>query len=161
MPHVLDSDTTVQGGLTCTTLTINSTATQLSATKLQHQYNRTIIFDGATDVSSGSAIIHATFGATATIVAGRFWTETAPAGGNLQFTIDFQKGNAGSVFSSILSSVLTIDSSRADRTPYGATFSGTALVAGDIVQIVVAASGTTGTQAQGGMVQLIVREDPA
>ena len=87
----------------------------------------------------------------------------APAGGDLQYTVDLQKAVDGSSsWTSLLDAVLTIDSSSADETKEGATLAATpTYAAGDALRIVVTVSGSTGTQGQGMVVLAAIEEQPS
>ena len=129
----------------------------IEATKLEHQHAlKYAQADGADVVSESVAIHH--FRATAEIVSVEVVPITAPTGGDKEFTVDVQKGSAGSAFASILTGVVTVDSTSADRTGQAGTISGTTAADGDTLRVVVTASGSTGSQGQGVLVVVTVRE---
>lgn len=87
---------------------------------------------------------------------------TAPTGGDLAYTVDIKRSTGAGAFASILTGVLTIDSSSVSRTAEYCTLSGTPTLArGDLLQVVIAVSGSTGTQGAGVDVSIRIRESPA
>lgn len=86
---------------------------------------------------------------------------TAPTGGDLAYTVDLKKGNQASAVSSILTGVITISSSDADRQANAGTLSSspTTCAAGDFLSLTVALTGSTGTQGQGYVITVDVEED--
>jgi hypothetical protein len=87
-----------------------------------------------------------------------------PPTGDYEITVDVQKYSSSAWASILNGGAETIDSSASADTPTSITLSGTAgvteLAAGELLRVVVTASGTTGTQAQGLMVQTRVHEQP-
>lgn len=86
---------------------------------------------------------------------------TAPTGGDLAYTVDLKKGNQATPVATILSSVVTINSSDADRQANAGTLSSspTTCAAGDFLSLTVALTGSTGTQGQGYVITVDVEED--
>ena len=74
-------------------------------------------------------------------------------------TVDIKLGSQGVAFATILSGVVTIDNTKANRQVVDGTISTLTAVAGDTLEVVVAASGSTGSQGQGLSVTVTVRED--
>ena len=103
--------------------------------------------------------IHTCYGATGTLLAIEAIVTTA-ATSPKQVTIDLQKGNQSTGFSSVLTAVITIDSTTAARQVKTGTFSTTAVADGDTLQLVMTASGASGNQAQGLLVNVWLREKP-
>jgi len=86
---------------------------------------------------------------------------TAPTGGDLEFTVDIRKSTGAGAFATILSSVETVDNTSTTRTAQYATLSGTPTLArGDLLQLVIAVSGSTGAQGIGVNVTIRYRENP-
>ena len=165
---VFPNDVRVNGTLSAQTVNLPSSSVQnqhiiaaagIDATKLQHQHALKYVQDGGTNVVSATVPLHV-FRATAEIVGVEVVPIVAPDGGDLQYTVDVQKGNAGSAFATILTGVVTVDDSSVDRTPQEGTLSTTSAADGDTLQVVVTASGSTGTQGQGVLVLVTVRESP-
>lgn len=72
---------------------------------------------------------------------------TAPTGGgDKKFTVDVQKSTGAGAFATVLSSVVTVDDSSVDRTSQSATINPAAYLAGDTYEVIITASGSTGTQ---------------
>lgn len=88
--------------------------------------------------------------------------EVAPTGGDLDYDVQLQKGNAGSAFATILSADVTVNSSSANRTPQAASIDSTKkdLADGDSLKLTVTTGGSTGTQGTGLVVTIIVRSRP-
>lgn len=86
---------------------------------------------------------------------------TAPTGGNLAYTVDIKKGNQATPVATILTGVITINSSDADRQTNAGTLSSspTTCAAGDFLSLTVALTGSTGTQGQGYVVTVDIDED--
>lgn len=86
---------------------------------------------------------------------------TAPTGGDLAYTVDVKKGNQATPVATVLSGVITINSSDADRQVNAGTLvsSPTTCAAGDFLSITVALTGSTGTQGQGYRISVVVDED--
>jgi hypothetical protein len=165
----LEGNVYVNGNLSAASVTIPPAAIKanhiegnagIEATKVVHQipcHYRQV--EGA-DVVSQSAPVHIA-AAAATVVAVKVLTVTAPNGGNKLFTVDVKKSTGGGAYATILTGVITVDDAATDRQVLSGTLSGTpTLVAGDSLQVVIAASGSTGTQGQGVLVEVIVRENP-
>ena len=99
--------------------------------------------------------IFTVYGATATVLqfaAGSI----AKAVGDSTVTIDLKKNG-----SSILSAVITLDNANTNRILETATLSSTALVAGDMLEVVITATVGTGTLPTGVYCRLMLDEDPA
>lgn len=114
-----------------------SASDPLGATKVKHQHK--ILFTQATGavVVPEERIVHIAQKA-ATIVSVEAVLALAPDGSS-SFTIDVKKSTGAGAFSSILTSVVTFNSSSVDRTLQAATLSGTpTLVDGDLLQVVIA-----------------------
>lgn len=88
--------------------------------------------------------------------------QTAPTGGDKQFTVDVQKASDGGTYSTILTATIDVDNTSVDNTKQDGTLVGSpTLVAGDSLQVVVTATGSTGSQGQGVIVSIHVDENPA
>lgn len=131
----------------------------IQATKVIHQH--AIHYDQAAgaDIVAQTRIVH-TFRDDAEIIAVDVVLSTAPTGGNKQLTVDAKLGNQSTAFASILTGVITVDSSKANREVVAGVVNTTAAVAGDTLEIVVAVSGSTGSQGQGLSVTVWIREAP-
>lgn len=165
---VFPNDVRINGALSAQTVNLPNSSVRkehvlvaagIEATKLQHQHAlKYAQADGADVVSETEAIHH--FRAAGEIVAVEVVPIVAPTGGDKEFTVDVEKGSAGSAFASILTGAVTVDSTSADRTGQAGTISTTTAADGDTLRVVVTASGSTGSQGQGVLVVVTVREDP-
>lgn len=131
----------------------------IDATKVIHQHAIRYVQNAGADVTSATSPVHVFRGA-ADIVAVEVVPLTAPTGGDKAFTVDVKLGNAGDAFASILSGVVTVNSSSAARTIQAGSLSTTTAEDGDTLEVVIAASGSTGSQGQGVIVVVWVREEP-
>jgi hypothetical protein len=88
---------------------------------------------------------------------------TAPTGGDLAYTVDVQSAASGSSsWTSLFSSVITVNSSDTDDSIETATLiSDPSLAANDSLRVVVAVSGSTGTQGLGFGLALRLAESPS
>ena len=132
----------------------------IAATKLEHQHALVYRQADGTDVVSETMPLWTCRGSSATAVAIEAVCLTAPAGGDKQVTVDLKKCNQASPTpASILASTITIDSTKSDAEVITGTIDTADLSDGDTLVIEVTASGSTGTQAQGLVVTVTVRED--
>ncbi len=131
----------------------------IEATKVIHQH--AIHYDQAagSDVVAQTRLVH-TFRAAATIVAVDVVTSTAPNGGDKALTVDVKLGNESTAFATILTGVITVDDSHANREVVAGVVNTTVAAAGDTLEIVVAVTGSTGSQGQGLCVTVWIRETP-
>lgn len=139
-----------------------SAAAAIGAEKIIHQYAVHYQQAGGGDVASATVIVHVAKGA-GLLVAVRIVPIVAPTGGDKAFTVDVKKGNAAGAYATVLTGVETIDSSVADREVVSATIDGTKddYSAADSFTVVIAASGSTGSQGQGVLVELFFQEAPS
>lgn len=131
---------------------------------LYNQQEHKISYGPAADSTTVVAVTKTLTGIhyTGSVVEVSVTPVTAPTGGDLAFTVDIKKSTGAGAFATILTGVVTVNSSSANRTAQYATLSGTpTLVRGDLLQIVVAVSGSTGTQGAGYDVTIRTRENPA
>lgn len=140
---------------------VSSTAgDRISAEKTEAQYS--VVWATATattTVASVTKTIHAAE-AAGTIVGLAVCPESVPDG-DYQYTVDIQKAaDASGSFSSILSSAEVVDSTSTDYTRQDVAINTTSYSADDRFQIVITASGTSGTQGAGLTVRLTLREEP-
>lgn len=133
-------------------------AAGIQATKLQHQHVFTHRQKTGADVATQTEDLF-TVRAAGSVVGVDVVATTAPTGGNKQFTVDVQKGNQSTGFATILTAVVTYDSTKANRQVVEASLIADPSYAdGDTIRIVVTASGSTGSQGQGLAVTLHARE---
>lgn len=166
-PSVFRGDIHISGNLGMGSLTVPANSIsdaaitgRITATKLEHQHG--VLYEQANgaDVASETKMIHLARGA-GTIVAVAIRPDTAPTGGDKQFTVDIQKAADGSgTWATILSSAVTIDNTSVDDTVVAGTISTTTYSADDAFRAVITASGSTGSQGDGVVVKLWLREQP-
>lgn len=166
---IIDGDVIIQGNLSPGSITLPdsniidamvSGSADIAATKVRHQFPVMYTVDTGTDVTTKTRVIHIAK-ADGDIAAVEVVCETAPTGGDKAFTVDIQKGNAGGAYATILSSVVTMNNSDADRTLNTATLSTTTYLDGDQFKVIITTSGSTGTQAKDVCVVLWLREKSA
>jgi len=152
MANLIAGNLTVSGTITCDNVTSVSGTVQFAVHHKQ--------VAGA-DVASKSEVVHIAR-AAGTIVAVQVSAETAPTGGDKQFTVDLRKGSQSAAYATVLSAVVTYDdASTADKQVLSGTLSTTTYAAGDQLKVIVTASGTTGSQGQDLCVTVWLRENPA
>jgi hypothetical protein len=135
----------------------------IAATKLQHQFPIHLSTAGGTAVTAVTNIVHIARGA-GTVVSVEAALATVPTGTGTDktVTIDVQKSTGGAAFATLLSSTIVLDSGNTDRVAEAGTLAATPTYAdGDLIQIVVTVSGSTGTQGTGLIVTAFVQEATA
>ena len=156
------------GAITAKTLTPNDgTITNakvaadagIEATKLIHQHSIRYNQASGSDVASATEVVHI-FRSTSTIVSVDVIPDTAPTGGDKEYTVDVKKSTGAGAWASILTGVITVDSGSTDRTVQAGVLSDSDAIDNDALQIVIAASGSTGSQGQGVCVVINTREQP-
>lgn len=164
--NVLNANTHVAGTLSATRVNLpDGTVTNASvlagagiaATKLEHQFPVRYQTVAGTAVATATHPIHIAHGATGDLVALRVACTTAPTTSDT-VTVDLQKSTAGGAFASVLTGVVTLNSSSTARVVQSGTISSAPFVTTDIFQVVVVASGTS---CQGLVVVAVLREDAA
>lgn len=149
----------------CITAKAIQASAGIEATKLQHQHALRVVQAAGADVASKTEPIYIVRGATATVIEINVLILTAATGTGTpatdkKFTVDLQKGNQSTGFATLLSSVITVGNSTAARQVVAGTLvASPALADGDTLEVIVTASGTTGTQAQGLAIVVTIRED--
>lgn len=140
----------------------SSSANRLDASKVVHRVDMNYWQVNGTDVVDATVVLRVCKGA-GTFKGVTVRPYTAPTGGDKAFTVDVKKASdGGNTFASILSSVVTVNSSSANGTLQNATLSGTpTTVAGDAIQVVIDATGSTGSQGQGVCVSIYYEESPS
>lgn len=139
-----------------------SSANRLDASKAIHRVDLNYSQANGSDVADATVVLRVCKGA-GTFKGVTVRPYTAPTGGDKAFTVDVKKASdGGNTFASILSSVVTVNSSSTSGTLQTATLSGTpTTAAGDAIQIVVDATGSTGSQGQGLCVSIYYEESPS
>lgn len=164
------SDVHVIGNLSSQTLEVPAgsvvNASVSPTANIDHDKTQDVVFGrhvqaSGADVAAATQIVHCVRGANgATLLEVAVTLDTAPTGGNKQFTVDVQKGNSAGAFATVLSAVVTIDNTKANRTTYTGTITTSAFAQHDICRVVVTPSGSTGSQGQGVSVSCKFKELP-
>lgn len=145
-----NGDLFVNGSLSSTTFTAPASSitdtmvaanAKIKATKLIHQLSLRFSTDPTTSVTADTQIIHIAH-ALGEVAFVEVMATTAPTSSD-QVTVDIQKGNAGASYATVLSSVITLDSSDADRAVKSGTISTVDYAAGDSFEIIVTPTGTS------------------
>lgn len=131
---------------------------RIDADKTEHQHPISYWQDSSAIVASETEAVH-TFKSAAEIVAVSIVPITPPTGAK-QYTVDIKKGNAGAGYTTILSAIVTVNASKAARTPIAATLAVTSAADGDSLEVIITASGATGVQGTGVNVVIWCREAP-
>jgi hypothetical protein len=165
----VDGDQRVKGQLNCGTLAMQTASINdamvtanaaVDAAKLKHQHAVKYSQDAGADVVTKTQDVHIVRGATGKAIGVNVAASTAPTGGDKKFTVDVQKGNQATGFATILTAVVTIDNTVANRQVVsGGLVASPTLAVGDTLRVIVTASGTTGSQGQGLNVTVTTRED--
>jgi hypothetical protein len=136
-----------------------TTGANVRASKLEHQYRVRYSQRPGADVVTQTEDVHVVGGLTGTLEGVDVAPITAPTGGDKKFTVDIQKGNQSTGFTTMLTAVVTIDNTIVNRQVVaGSIVGGNTLADGDILRVIVTASGSTGSQAQAVVVVLKIRE---
>lgn len=134
---------------------------EISCSKLRHRHSKLIQQDPGTDVVDKTSYIHIAR-AAGTLVKLRVRPIAKPTGGDKQFTVDIKKvpsGTAVSAGTSLLTTPLVISSADIDNTNKDGSLAVTpTYAAGDMLAIIVDASGSTGSQGQGVAIESIFDE---
>lgn len=134
---------------------------RLAVAKMIHRLTPTYTVGPTTTVAAGTFNIHLAHGA-GTIIGVNIRPQTSPTGGDLAYTVDVKRAvDASSTYNTILSGVVTISSADTSQTKQIGTLASTTFAAGDAFQVVIAVSGSTGTQGLGLLVTLLLDENPS
>lgn len=132
----------------------------VDAATLTHRHELTYGQLSGVDVASETKLLHGQRGASSLIADIRIFVDTAPTGGDKQFTVDLQKADSSNDWASILQEEVTIDSTRADGDEITPSLNDTDFAADDLFRVVVTASGSTGSQGQGFQLSVFLDEIP-
>lgn len=156
----LGTMTVPAGSIRNTDFSSNS-ANRLDAEKVNHRQDMVFQIAPATTVTTTTQLMRLAYG-TGTLKFVRVRPITAPTGGDKQYTVDIKTAaDTSGSFSSVLTSPVTIDNTKADNTQYSGTISSASVSSGSAIQIVVTTSGTTGTQGIGLLVTVGYEETPS
>jgi len=157
---VLNEDIHVAGRLSCSSFlppdgSISDAALigGITATKVVSRLREKYAQESATTGASESRVIHVAH-ADGTIVAFKAGNVVACAGAST-ITFDLKKNG-----SSVLTAVITINSSKAAREVVEAVLSSTSYVAGDVFEVAIVATVGGGTIGKGAFCEFIADENP-
>ena len=128
-------------------------ADPLSAEKQQHQHEKTYAQASAATAAAESRVVHVVHGATGELIAFVAGL-VGPCVGDSTVSVNLKKNGT-----TVLSSVVTLDSGDAARATVAGTLSTTALVAGDVLEVTVTVSAGTGTLGTGVFAHVTLHED--
>jgi hypothetical protein len=154
----------VEGTFSCNKVVANQVGfgdAAVPARSVVHRFTRSHNLAAASTVAATIVPIHH-FRKAGKIVAVNVVPYTAPTGGDLAYTVDVKLGNQATPPATVLTGVITINSSDANRQVNAGTLtsSPTNCAAGDFITAEVAVSGSTGTQGLGYNISVVVDEDP-
>ncbi len=168
MPTTIDGDLVVRGTLSSSSQQYPAGSIQASdivaaagieATKLQHQHAIVFSESDATTVTAQTIPIYTVSGVSGTIVGIDVACTTAPTGGDLAFTVDLQVGDVSTALATTLSAPVSYSATQSDLEVESGAVTSATLVDGDTLALVIAVSGSTGTQGSGLVVTVTIRED--
>jgi len=160
-PMRIPGDVLIGGNLQANTMTLATSsitdanvasAAAISYLKVTHMLLADYAQDSGADVATKTNAIYCCRSASGAVVFDvAVVVDTAPTGGDKAYTVDVKRSTGGGAFATILTGVVTVNSSSTTRSVNVASITGTTftLVQGDILQVVVTASGSTGSQGQG------------
>lgn len=132
-------------------------AAPLGVTKARRRFNRTARQANGSSIATLTERIHIGYGANGTVAAVRCQnTGVVGSGGGMSVTVDVKKNGT-----SILTAVMTINSSTLLNAIVSGSIATAAFVAGDYFDVVVTATAGGGTLPQGLYVDVVFDEDPA
>ena len=124
----------------------------IDSTKLEHQH-RVGWSQANVTAAAETRVVYVCYGTAGTILDFRAGS-IAKAVGDSTVTVDLRKNGT-----TVLSSVITLDSGNTNRVVEAGTISSGTLVAGDLLEVVIAVSAGTGTLATGVYAQAVINED--
>jgi hypothetical protein len=135
---------------------------RIAAAKLIHRIDLHYSQADGADVVAATVLLRICRG-IATLLGVELRPTTVPAGGDKAYTVDVLKASDGSSsWTSLLTGVITISSADAADTKQAGTLIGTpTTAAGDAIRVVVATSGSTGSQGQGFVLTIYLEEQPS
>ncbi len=139
------------------------TAAGIEASKfVRHQSMDVELFGPATTVTALTKDVHIVRGANGTLVGLQATINgTIATGADRTVTVDLQKSTGAGAFATVCSSTIGFTNASALRTAGSAVFSSTALVAGDMLRIIVTVAGSASAQALGLFATLTYEEEYA
>ncbi len=161
-PTRVEGDLHVNGGLSAKTMTLAaasvadaqvSAGADIAATKVNHQH-RAMFAQPNTTATAETKIIYRCYGTTGTLIefaAGSI----APCTGNATITVDLHKNGV-----TVLSAPITLDNANAARVAEVGTISDSALVAANVLEVIVAVAAGTGALGTGLFASATINEAP-
>jgi len=173
LPNVIQGDVQVTGTVSASAFDLPAGAAKnanfstaasdrLDAAKIVHQFPLRQSQKNGTDVVTETVLVHIARG-DGLVASFQAVADGVPAGTGCDkhVTVDLQKWN-GSAWSSLLTAVITIDSTKVAKTVYSATLiADPSYEAGQLLRQVWTASGSVGSQAQGMCAVAMVQEQPS
>ena len=156
-----ESDLHVAGGISSETMSIPAaTVTNamvngsagIATTKLVHRYHAMYAQESATTAADEARPLFVVYGATGTVQSFKAGSVVANIGDSA-VEVDLLKDGV-----SILTAVISLDSTNAAYTPEAGTINTAAVVAGDVLEVSIDATIGTGTLALGVYCELMVDE---
>jgi hypothetical protein len=136
-----------------------ASGSNLDETNLQHRHHVEFGQNGAADAAAATRVVYRAYKPSTVLVA-YVTPDVVPTGGTKTMTVDVKKSTAGGAWASILTATTTLDGTAVARTPVALSLSGSpALIAGDLLQIVITVGGSGGSGVQGFMVEIVVTEN--
>ncbi len=159
----LDGDVYVVGNLNSRTRTYPAgsisnaaiaAAAAIAATKQIQQHVKHVSQESGTATPDEEFCIHVVYGATGTAVAFEAGAVVANVGASV-VTVDLHKNGT-----TVLSSVITLNSNHTAYETVTATIGTTSLVDGDVLEVLIDGTVGGGTLSKGVFASLVLREDP-
>ncbi len=143
-----------------------SSLANIDAGKMRHQH--AIHYEQAlgADVVAESKVVHVVHGTPSdpaeSVISGvNVVASSAPTGGDKVLTVDIQVGNESTGYSTVLSAPIAYGQAQVNREVVAGVISAGQIAQGDSILVVVATSGSSGSQAQGLNVTITDREGPS
>jgi hypothetical protein len=130
---------------------------RIDADKLIHKFSARYSQPNDIDVTAESATIHVAH-AAGQIDAVRYAVTGAAPTGDRVVSLDLKRSSGGGSYSSILASSMIINSASTANSALLASISNASYVANDIFEVQASLAGSSGTQAQGVIVDVLFRE---
>ena len=136
---------------------------RLTNLKKRHKITAPLPLTDGTNVVALSKIIHVAQAAGVVTAVEVTPGATPPSGGDFKWTVDVNRSTAAGAFATILSAAKDVPNGATALTPLAASLDAAKVdyIDGDLFQIVVTVSGSSGTQGQGGCVVVWFDEPPA
>lgn len=166
--NLIDGNTHVNGEFSAKTMSLSAgsvgnaevkASAAIDATKLIHQIPLDYQQAPGSNIAAATLDRHIAL-AAGNIVAIRAAITGVAAGGDREAIVDLQKSTGGGAFATVLTAPITLDDTAVLRTAIAGVISSANYVAGDILRFVITVAGASGTQPQGLVVTVWLREQP-